>query len=178
MEYRESQKFNQWWLWLLNFGVLGLVLWGAYFEYTAGMPLWQAGLGVALVMAVVLIPMALIELRTHITDDGVEIRFWPFVRRRIFKSEIKSMRVRKYSPIREYGGWGIRSSMGNGSAYNVSGDQGLQLELNNGKKILVGTQRPEELSAFLTDYLERNDVLTDEVVTLKLKELREDKLSR
>jgi hypothetical protein len=34
-------------------------------------------------------------------------------------------------------------------AYNVSGNRGLQLELTNGKKILLGTQRPEEIAQAL-----------------------------
>ncbi|SDL02555.1 hypothetical protein SAMN04487898_11451 [Pedobacter sp. ok626] len=59
--------------------------------------------------------------------------------------------IRTYSPLGEYGGWGIRYSMsGQGMAYNVSGNKGLQLELNNGKKILIGTNNPTELEAALT----------------------------
>jgi len=178
VKYQESQKFNQWWLWLLNLGVLGLVLWGAYQELQAGMPLWQVLLGVGLFAALALIPMAMIELRTTITDDGVEVRFWPFSRRRIFKSEIKSMHVRSYSPIGEYGGWGYRIGGSAGKAYNMMGNRGLQLELHDGEKILIGTQRPEELSDFVKEWLTEADALTDEVVELKLKELREDKLER
>jgi hypothetical protein len=178
MQYRESQKFNQWWLWLLNLGLMGIVFWGAYQEYQDGMPLWQALLAIALVAVFALVPLALIELRTTITDDGVEVRFWPFSRRRIFKSEIKSMHVRSYSPLGEYGGWGYRLGASAGKAYNTMGNRGLQLELHDGEKILIGTQRPEELSVFVHEWLAEADVLTEEVVELKLKELREDKLKR
>jgi hypothetical protein len=31
-------------------------------------------------------------------------------------------------------------------AYNVSGKEGVQLELANGKRILIGSQRAEELA--------------------------------
>jgi hypothetical protein len=34
-------------------------------------------------------------------------------------------------------------------AFNVDGNQGLQLELNNGKKILIGTKKVNELSEYL-----------------------------
>jgi len=177
VKYYESQKFNQWWLWLLNFVVLGSVLWGGYQEFQGGMPLWQIVLGVGLFAILALIPMALIELRTTITDDGVEVRFWPFSRRRIFRSEIKSMQVRSYSPIGEYGGWGVRRGPA-GRAYNMMGNRGLQLELHDGEKILIGTQSPEELAEFVREWLLKADVPTEEVVELKLKELREDKLRR
>jgi hypothetical protein len=30
-------------------------------------------------------------------------------------------------------------------AYNVSGDRGVQIELLNGKRLLIGSQRAEEL---------------------------------
>ena len=54
--------------------------------------------------------------------------------------------ARTYRPILEYGGWGIRYTMGRGWAYNVSGNQGVQLELASGKRILIGSQRAEELA--------------------------------
>jgi hypothetical protein len=55
--------------------------------------------------------------------------------------------ARTYRPILEYGGWGIRySPFAKGWAYNVSGNQGVQLELASGKRILIGPQRAEELA--------------------------------
>ena len=50
----------------------------------------------------------------------------------------------------EYGGWGLRLGLfGNGKAFNVSGDKGLQLEFTDNKKLLIGTNRPEELTETL-----------------------------
>ncbi len=46
--------------------------------------------------------------------------------------------------MKEYGGWGIRYGM-KGMAYNVSGNRGVQLEFETGKRLLIGSQRPEEL---------------------------------
>ena len=55
--------------------------------------------------------------------------------------------ARTYRPLLEYGGWGIRyAPFGKGWAYNVHGSQGVQLELTNGKRILIGSQRAEELA--------------------------------
>ena len=49
------------------------------------------------------------------------------------------------SPIAEFGGWGIRYGFGAGWVWNVSGNMGVQLELDNGRKVLIGSQRPAEL---------------------------------
>jgi hypothetical protein len=62
---------------------------------------------------------------------------------------VASIEVRKYSPIKEYGGWGFRYGFKNGKAYNISGNMGLQLILKNGDRILIGTQKPEELETYL-----------------------------
>jgi hypothetical protein len=58
---------------------------------------------------------------------------------------LKSHEAITYSPLRDYGGWGIRRGA-KGKAYNVSGNHGVRLELSDGKRILIGSQRPEELS--------------------------------
>jgi hypothetical protein len=86
------------------------------------------------------------RLTTEVRDDGVYICFFPFHRtwRRIAFTEMKQCEVRTYRPVREYGGWGIRYG-GKGKAYNVSGDRGVQIELLNGKRLLIGSQRAEEL---------------------------------
>ena len=52
--------------------------------------------------------------------------------------------MRIYRSFREYGGHGIRYGS-KGKAYTVSGDRGVQIELLNGKQLLIGSQRAEEL---------------------------------
>lgn len=171
MEYRESQKFNQWWLWLLMVGVLLVSTWGgwkAYLERGDILP----GLIAVGVTGLVAILLALLELRTTITDDGIEAKFWPFGSKRIFRAEIEHAEVRSYSPVKEFGGWGYRMGAG-GIAFNVQGNRGLQLKLKNGSKVLIGTQKPEELSAFMKEYMGTVD--DEEVVRLRLKELTEQK---
>ncbi|MBC8644094.1 hypothetical protein H9W95_08645 [Flavobacterium lindanitolerans] len=58
--------------------------------------------------------------------------------------------VRQYAPIAEYGGWGLRYDfMGKGKALNVSGNKGLQLKFTDNKKLLIGTNKPDELTEIL-----------------------------
>ena len=58
--------------------------------------------------------------------------------------------ARTYRPIWEYGGWGIRCSFGKGKAYNVSGNKGVQLVFKSGKRLLIGSQRADELEEALS----------------------------
>jgi hypothetical protein len=86
------------------------------------------------------------RLVTEVRDDGIYICFFPFhwTFRRIAFTEVKQYEVRTFHPIREYGGSGIRYGP-KGKAYTVSGDRGVQIELLNGKRLLLGSQRAEEL---------------------------------
>ena len=91
------------------------------------------------------------KLQTIITEEGIYVRFLPidFKTRFYAWEDIDEAYVRKYSPLREFGGWGARGSWKRGVAYNVSGSIGLQLVLENGRKILIGTNRAEELQEIL-----------------------------
>ena len=50
----------------------------------------------------------------------------------------------------DYGGWGIKYGL-KGLAYNISGNFGIQLELKSGSKILIGTQKPDEVKKLLDE---------------------------
>ena len=96
-------------------------------------------------------PLVILSLRlvTEVRSGALIVGLRPFHRREIRLSDVKSFEVRKYRPIREYGGWGIRWSLRNGVAYNMAGNLGVQLELTDGRRILVGSQKPEELKRAL-----------------------------
>jgi hypothetical protein len=50
----------------------------------------------------------------------------------------------------EYGGWGIKYGLvGAGKAYSVSGMQGLQLYLKDGSRLLIGTQKSQEIQEII-----------------------------
>jgi hypothetical protein len=53
----------------------------------------------------------------------------------------------------EYGGWGLRYGGDNGWAYNARGNRGVQLVLQGEKRVLIGSQRPEELLAALKEMM-------------------------
>ena len=63
-------------------------------------------------------------------------------------TEIKSVKLLDYGFV---GGWGIRFWTKYGTVYNIRGSKGLLLEFSDGKTIVVGTQKEEELKFFLKD---------------------------
>jgi len=76
----------------------------------------------------------------------LQVRYFPFVNRTLPLGRIARWEARIYHPIREYGGWGVRyGGRRRGWAYNVSGNCGVQLELQDGTRILIGSQRADEL---------------------------------
>lgn len=93
-----------------------------------------------------------IRLETIIKNDGIYVRFFPLHLK--FKhyswERLTKSYIRQYSAISEYGGWGLRIGIfGKGNAYNVSGDDGLQLEFIDNKKLLIGTNKPDDLTQIL-----------------------------
>jgi hypothetical protein len=100
--------------------------------------------------------MYVINLTTEVRSDGFYVRFFPLHLSsiRITPQEIKGFEACTYSPLGDYGGWGIRFGR-KGKAYNISGNRGVQLELTNGQRLLIGSQRPEELVQTLTSITRR-----------------------
>lgn len=106
----------------------------------------------AFLMGLITFFIFIIKLETQVQREGISVRFFPF--HQSFKNYlwqgIQNVYVRRYSPIREYGGWGLRFGLNNkGDAYNLRGREGLQIEFTNGKKLLIGTQQGMQLTMTL-----------------------------
>jgi len=61
--------------------------------------------------------------------------------------DIKEWKVIRYTFV----GYGYRLSFKYGSVHNMSGNKGLFIVTDKGEKILIGTQRMEELAKVLSD---------------------------
>lgn len=93
--------------------------------------------------------IVILKLEVHIDSSGIRYSYFPFLRRRtIAKEEVAFAWVRKYKPIKEYGGWGYRTLFRQ-KAYNVWGKWGIQIIMKNNKSLLLGTQQPEEAARVL-----------------------------
>lgn len=53
-----------------------------------------------------------------------------------------------YSPLKRFGGWGIRFNLKGEKAYNMNGKKGIELKLKH-NTVVIGTQKPDELKKAL-----------------------------
>lgn len=143
----EIQRFRQPWLWALILGVGVAVVWAllALPRPMEAAGRWSAVAGVGTVALLVLL-FGVLRLEVRIDLEGVRYQMFPFHLRgrRIPWSRVERAWVRRYSPLREYGGWGMRWGAG-GRALNVAGSEGLQLVLEDGERLLLGTQQASRL---------------------------------
>jgi hypothetical protein len=151
-EFKEEQKFTQWWLWLILIGIGTLPLYGIYSQFILGEkmgtnPMSDVGLLLFSVFVFCfLLLFYLMRLKTEIDQDEIRMNFFPFVKKRIQWNQIKKADVVNYGFV---GGWGIRLWTSYGTVYNTKGDRGLAIELLDGKKLLIGTQKEAALKAVL-----------------------------
>ncbi|HZH70816.1 MAG TPA: hypothetical protein VFD80_10215 [Flavobacteriaceae bacterium] len=156
--FEETQKFNQPWLRILVAIVLAVIIAPiiAFWEDIkfSEAPFWVTiGFGF-LVIALFFFLLFILKLKTTIDARGIHYRFIPVMSaEKSFPWEkIKSCYTTTYRPIRDYGGWGYRISFKKGKAINVRGNQGIQLVLENNKKILIGTQKTKEAQKAIDNY--------------------------
>ncbi len=150
--FYEKQRFNQWWLWLLLAVIGYFIFQPIYFLISENERLSTDQWVGFVILALVILLFVLVKLETKVQEDGIYVRFFPFIPKfKFYPWETISVSVvRKYSPLMEYGGWGVRWGR-NGTAYNVKGNKGLQLKFKNGKALLIGTQKAEELQRVLDE---------------------------
>ena len=80
-----------------------------------------------------------------ISENEIQVSYGIFAGDKSFAlSDIKNLKVRKYDALKEFLGWGVRYN-NNEKCFTVSGDDALELELKNGEKFLIGTQKTEEI---------------------------------
>ena len=107
-------------------------------------------ISVAIIFSIYLICV----MKTFINEDGIYVKFLPFMWKYKFISweNVENANIKKYRPILESGGWGMRFdlfSKAKKTYYTTRGNIGLQLELKNGKNVLIGTQQPQEIEEVL-----------------------------
>ena len=139
--YWEAQ--NPLWVTLLSI-VLPLVFIGAAVVAWFDMP-W-----ISLLLAILAITMVLPYggLRTSVTKEAITVSFGlpGFKVLRLKTAEITAVELAEFSPMADFGGYGIRFNK-EMWAYYMRGTRGVKFTTTNGKKYLIGSDRPEELYA-------------------------------
>lgn len=161
VQFREIQRFRQTWMWLLIGGVAAIfwaemvvgLIWLAAPGIIPGepdreqLPTILAIWGVCWLLFGIGLPLlfSFIRLIVEVGDGGISVQYFPFLSRIIPVNDIKVIETRQFNPVRDYGGMGIKWSPSKGQAYIVDGNRGVWMELRGGEKLLIGSQRPEEL---------------------------------
>jgi hypothetical protein len=173
IKYKEVQKFTSPVLWiflsLFLITFLAIISFTLYNNYTlSGSIIDDTSFTDYVIMIISLLIIisfmylfAVMKLEIIIDDQYLYFTYNPFLSRRYPLKEIIGFTERKFRPLIEYRGWGIRYSLfGHGMAYTVKGNTGVQFLTRSGKKFLLGTQKPGEMIYYLNKYInsdERNE---------------------
>ena len=155
--FREEQRFGAW-LWAVPAAIAGVLTWGIlHFGFgcpSGGRPPELIVLAVGLAVPVLLaLMMGFARLTVEVGPETIRVRFFPFSAREIPARDVVACDVRRYRPLVEYGGWGVRYGFRHGWAYNVRGNLGVQLRLREGRPLLIGSQRADELARAIRSIL-------------------------
>ena len=160
IEFNEVQRFRTWWAWAgaaaLNLLFLYAIVQQVLLDKPFGTrPAPDAVLiGVEAFLLLVFFFLMSIKLKTRINETGIYYQFYPFQFKetKINWHEVTDIYMRHYNPLMEYGGWGIRrGSKKRGSALitSASSNIGLQLQFYDGKLLLIGTAKPDEMQVIM-----------------------------
>jgi hypothetical protein len=113
-------------------------------------------LALALSGAFVAVVAVMLALFSTLTVDDRAVRLWfglGSLRREVMLADITAARkVQKHW----YAGWGVRIIPG-GRLYNVGGLEAVELEMDNGRVVRVGTDQPDALLAAVNAALEAQE---------------------
>jgi hypothetical protein len=151
--FREEQNFA-WWVYALLAGLFASTLATAVWK---GVPVLPSARGWSLEAPVTLLVglglpsilvLGVLRMTTEVTPTDCRVWFgWvPTYRHAVALSAVRRVEVVSYRPLRDCGGWGIRRGSGGERVLSARGDRGVRLHLADGSRLLIGSQRPEELA--------------------------------
>lgn len=145
-EFTEIQQFRQKWLWTLLLGITAI---STYFSFLdAGL---RAATILLAVLTVILSGLYSVRLVTKIGVEKISYQFYPFhLKERSINTSERDIEVSKYSPLKEFGGWGLRWRPGK-VAFSVSGSHCIRINSDTGREIVLGTQKPEKAEKALNE---------------------------
>jgi len=152
--FTEVQKFRQWWLWILLILAILPPIGMLIYQLVTGRPISNTSLftsdilflGLSLfISAPLLWCVYAIKLFTVIDTDTISYGFRFFGKKlnEIALADVEEMEV---VPYKSYS-TGMHFSYTYGKVYNASRGMGLFVTQYGGSKVLIGTQKPDELKA-------------------------------
>lgn len=149
--FSETQRKQPLIAYLVMVPLVGLMIWAIVQQIILGKPFGEnpsSNLGLIAIGSLVFLLAALlfsIRLELQVSKDSIRFRLSPITRAKTVQTEqIALAEVIEYKPLQHFGGWGLRWGK-YGAAYTVSGKYGLRIETKKGKKLFIGTAKPEKL---------------------------------
>ncbi|GAA0891058.1 hypothetical protein GCM10009122_07370 [Fulvivirga kasyanovii] len=122
--------------------------------------LWLIVSGVMALLVITLVVWLVLagKLQTEVTKRRIRYRFPPFIWNwKIIKAdEIQNFEISNYYAAKELKGHGYQK-LGQAKALSVSGNMGLRLTYYTGKKLLLGTQKPEKLKRAMEQLMKKGE---------------------
>lgn len=153
ISYEEKTPWPAWVVAVMSAGFLT----AAFAIVREGLSASPGDATVALAVAALLVlgPLAMWllfgHLRVQVGRQGMRLGFGtlPILRKTVPFSEIREIEPVRYSPLRDFGGWGIRFGLGGKRAWTIRGNRAVRLTLSDGKRLYVGSPHPERLAEAL-----------------------------
>jgi MFS family permease len=140
--YWETQ--NPVWIPIMVFGICLAMLAGAYAFWVSRLS-W---VGLLYLIPAFAILTLLGGLYVSVNPERLEVRLgWLGLRLlRVPIEELQEAKVHTFSPLQDFGGWGIRMN-GEMKAFFFRGNRGVKIRAAQGRQFLIGSDAPEMLAA-------------------------------
>jgi hypothetical protein len=144
--FEEHQNQHSLLPWLFVTFIWAVSIWHIY---NNGLSKENLALDVSILL---LLPLAitlllfLFKLSVKIDKNYLMFKMFPFhwKYKKIKLDEINNVTVKEYNKDRLFHGWGLGISWSRKyKSYTVKGYNGVEISLNDGKKLFIGTQQPE-----------------------------------
>ena len=101
-------------------------------------------------VAVILVSIGGLTVLIRESEIVLHLGLVPLITKTVPFKQIKYLRVTKYRPIKDFGGWGLRLR-GKQQLWSARGADGLVLNLIEGAELIVGSDNPNKLKEHICD---------------------------
>ena len=139
-------------MWLV--GLLSIATWVMFVAgVLLGLPLGEVPIAPGFIVTVwivfgLIMPAVFLTARLTVRVDerGLRLRYFPFQLNwfAFSRDDVEACEAVVFKPFEEYGGWGVRVGP-LGTAFIARGNQGVHISLKDGRNMLIGSRRSEEL---------------------------------
>ncbi len=142
--YRERTPWAPW-MDLVHWGAVVGCAYSVFASVEGGSP-YRTAVAAAVLAAGWGLRTALGGLTVLVQDTRIVMHLGTvrLVRKAVPLDDIESLESLRYRPLAEFGGWGVRGA-GRKRAWTARGDRAVAIGLEEGRRLYLGSDRPERL---------------------------------